>query len=102
VALVALNKGTTRFPAAMGMVGSDQRPMMRFMMQALGAQGQMMLDEAFAEGAARGMTPGEVYAVGVDDMLIAFEGINPRGRDAGETVMKRFFERCSITPPEGA
>lgn len=99
VALVALDKGATRFPGAMAMVKSDQRAMMRLMMQALGAQGQAMLDEAFAEGAARGLSPTEVYAAGVDDMLAAFEGINPRSRDAGETVLKRFFERCSITPP---
>ncbi len=101
VALVALDQGVARFPGALAMVKPDQRSMMRFMMQALGAQGQAMLDTAFAEGATRGMTPGQVYAAGVDDMLAAFEGINPRSRDAGETVMARFFERCSITPPEG-
>ena len=99
VALVGLAKGTARFPAAMNMVQSNQRSMMRFMMQALGAQGQVMMDEAFAEGAARGLTPGQVYAAGVDDMLAAFEGVNPRGRDGGERLMGRFFERCSITPP---
>ncbi|MCC7266509.1 MAG: hypothetical protein IT546_04115 [Caulobacteraceae bacterium] len=102
VALVALDRGVTRFPGALGMVKPDQRGMMRFMMQALGAQGQTMLDDAFAEGAARGLTPGQVYAAGVDDMLAAFEGISPRGRDAGERVMKRFFERCQVAPPQGA
>lgn len=99
LALVALGKGAARFPAFASMVKPDQRSTMRFMMQALGAQGLVMLDEAFAEGEARGMSPGEVYAAGVDDMLAAFEGLTPRSRNSGEAVMKRFFDRCSITPP---
>ena len=101
VALVTLQKAMTRFPGALRQMPADRRQLMSFMLQALGAQGQVLLDEAFAEGGARGMAPSQVYTAGIDDMLAAFEGINPGSRSGGEQLLKRLLSRCSITPPEG-
>jgi len=101
VFMVAMQKGMARYPGVLTRLPADQRRMVALVMQGLGAQGQVLLDEAFAEGAMRGISPSQVYSRGVDDMLGLFEGINPRQRSSGEALMQRFATRCAVGLPPG-
>lgn len=100
MALVAIQKGFARYPGALSRMPADRRKLVALMIQGLGAQGQVMLDEAFAEGAMKGMSPAQVYAAGTDEVLAMFEGMRP-SRAAGEAVLQRFSTRCAVGLPPG-
>jgi hypothetical protein len=66
------------------------------MLSAFGFKGKAMLDEAFAEGGALGLTPSQTYEAGVASLLsLAKSEVtgasdpNAAGRQAGVALMKR-------------
>jgi hypothetical protein len=93
VALVAIEQVASQFPEMFGKVPEADRKMTMFMMQVMGRQGQVYLDEAFAEGAKRNMTPAQVYTAGIKDMMGNF----PKDfgdKRAGEEFATKFMARC--------
>ena len=93
VALVAIDVMAQKFPDMFGETKEEDKKMMQFMMQVMGRQGQIYLDEAFAEGAKRNMTPAQVYTAGVADMLGSFN-LDPEDEDAGAEFAALFMGRC--------
>ena len=93
VALVAIEQVAVRFPEMFGKVPEADRRMTLFMMQVMGRQGQVYLDEAFAEGAKRNLTPTQVYTAGIKDMMENFP-TNFEDKAAGEEFAARFMSRC--------
>jgi hypothetical protein len=66
------------------------------MLSAFGFKGKSMLDEAFAEGGALGLTPSQTYEAGVASLLsLAKSEVtgasdpNAAGREVGVALMKR-------------
>ncbi len=65
------------------------------LLSALGLKGKAMMDEAFTEGAAQGLTPTQVYEAGVSGLMASVKsdvaGASPAeaGKQAGIAVMKR-------------
>lgn len=100
MAMVALQKGFARYPGALSRMPADRRKFAALMVQGLGAQGQVMLDEAFAEGAMKGVSPAQVYSAGADEVLAMFEGLRS-SRAAGEALLQRFSTRCAVGLPPG-
>ncbi len=93
VALVAIEQIAVKFPAMFGNVREEDRKMTLFMMQVMGRQGQVYLDEAFAEGARRDMTPAQVYTAGIADMMSNFP-TDFEDKSAGEEFAAKFMARC--------
>lgn len=93
IALVAIEQAAGKFPNMFGKVPEEDRKMTMFMMQVMGRQGQVYLDEAFAEGARRGMTPTQVYAAGIRDMMDNFP-TDIDSETAGEEFGAKFMARC--------
>lgn len=101
VALVAIEQVAAAFPDMFGKVPEADRKMTMFMMQVMGRQGQVYLDEAFAEGGKRNMTPTQVYTAGLKDMMANFP-TDLEDKSAGEEFAARFMARCLMpgaTPP---
>lgn len=66
------------------------------LLSAFGLKGKAMLDEAFAEGGAKGLSPSQTYEAGVTSLLSATKteiasAKDPAsaGREAGVALMKR-------------
>ena len=66
------------------------------LLSAFGLKGKAMLDEAFAEGGAKGLSPSQTYEAGVASLLSATKteiasAKDPAsaGREAGVALMKR-------------
>lgn len=66
------------------------------MLSAFGFKGRAMLDEAFAEGGALGLTPSQTYEAGVASLLSLTKSDvagasdpGAAGRQAGVALMKR-------------
>lgn len=93
VALVAIEQVAVKFPAMFGKVPEEDKKMTLFMMQVMGRQGQVYLDEAFAEGARRNMTPAQVYTAGIADMMSNFP-TDFDDKSAGEEFAAKFMARC--------
>lgn len=66
------------------------------LLSAFGLKGKAMLDEAFAEGGAKGLSPSQTYEAGVTSLLSATKteiagakDTSAAGRQAGVALMKR-------------
>lgn len=93
VALVAIEQVASAFPDMFGKVPEQDRKMTLFMMQVMGRQGAVYLDEAFAEGVKRNLTPTQVYTAGIKDMMANFP-TNFDDKSAGEEFAAKFMARC--------
>ena len=95
VALTLLAEGITKIPGALASAEPETVPMIKMMMRVMGEQGGTLLTEAFAEGAARQMTPMQVYQAGLNDMFTTLGSADLESPEqAGELMMKRFMSRC--------
>lgn len=93
--LVILGKVATHFPQAFAGKGSDGRGA-QFMLEAFGAKGRMMMDEAFEDGAEQGIKPTKVYE---DGLGFLFENVKPTPGEGAEATGKRaateLLQRCT-------
>ncbi|MFZ0267592.1 hypothetical protein [Caulobacter sp.] len=101
VMLVTLDEVLQRNPQlgqaiSKGENGSVMGPMIRM----LGASGELMLDQAYAEGATQGLKPTALYRRGVTSLSSAFSGIKSSTDERVKTQAMALFTRCvSIAAP---
>ena len=82
---------------AEGEGGAAMVPMLRM----LGASGEIMLDRAYAEGAAQGLKPTALYRRGVANISGVFAGIKSSTDERIKTQAMTLFTRCvSIAAPK--
>jgi hypothetical protein len=91
--LVILGKVADGYPEMFANQANGK--MIQTLLSALGLKGKAMMDEAFAEGAAQGLSPSQTYEAGVVGLLASVKsdvaGANPQdaGKKAGVALMKR-------------
>ncbi|MFT4251146.1 MAG: hypothetical protein QM608_01505 [Caulobacter sp.] len=93
--LVILGKVATSYPQIFAEKGADGRGM-QFVLEAFGAKGRTMMDEAFDDGAQKGVKPSKVYE---DGLAFLFENVQPVPGEAAEETGKRaglaLLQRCT-------
>ncbi|WP_165832245.1 hypothetical protein [Caulobacter radicis] len=93
--LVILGKVATSYPQLFAQKGNDGRGA-QFMLEAFGAKGRMMMDEAFEDGAEQGVKPTKVYE---DGLGFLFESVKPEPGESNEAAGKRaamaLLQRCT-------
>ena len=93
--LMILGKVSTSYPQVFASKGQDGRGL-QFMLEAFGAKGRMMLDEAFEDGAEKGVKPSKVYE---DGLGFLFKSVQPAPGENAEAVGKRagmeLLQRCT-------
>ncbi|WP_146197931.1 hypothetical protein [Caulobacter endophyticus] len=97
--LVILGKVATSYPQLFAQKGNDGRGA-QFMLEAFGAKGRMMMDEAFEDGAEQGVKPTKVYE---DGLGFLFESVKPEPGESNEAAGKRaamaLLQRCTGISP---
>jgi hypothetical protein len=93
--LVILGKVASSYPQLFAGKGGDGRGA-QFMLEAFGAKGRMMMDEAFEDGAEQGVKPTKVYE---DGLGFLFESVQPESGESNEAAGKRaamaLLQRCT-------
>ncbi|WP_146217970.1 hypothetical protein [Caulobacter sp. D5] len=93
--LVILGKVATSYPQVFASKGADGRGM-QFVLEAFGAKGRTMMDEAFEDGAQKGVKASKVYEDGLDFL---FENVKPAEGESAEAAGKRagvaLLQRCT-------
>ncbi|MBI1685295.1 hypothetical protein [Caulobacter hibisci] len=97
--LVILGKVATSYPQIFASKGGDGRGM-QFVLEAFGAKGRTMMDEAFEDGAEKGVKPSRVYE---DGLQFLFENVKPAPGETAEAAGKRagvaLLQRCTGIDP---
>ena len=97
--LVILGKVATSYPQLFAQKGQDGRGA-QFMLEAFGAKGRMMMDEAFEDGAEQGVKPTKVYE---DGLGFLFDSVKPEPGESNEAAGKRaamaLLQRCTGISP---
>jgi hypothetical protein len=67
------------------------------LLSAFGLKGKAMMDEAFTEGAARGLSPGQTYEAGVVGLLASVKSdvVGTSAQDAGRKAGMALMKRCT-------
>ncbi|MDG2531908.1 hypothetical protein [Caulobacter endophyticus] len=91
--LMILGQVSTSYPQLFAKQGQDARGI-QFVLEAFGAKGRMMMDEAFEDGAQRGLKPSKVYEEGLSFLFenaqpVAGETAEQGGRRAAMALMQR-------------
>lgn len=93
--LLILGKAASTYPQIFASKGADGRGV-QFVLEAFGAKGRIMLDEAFEDGAEKGVKPTKVYE---DGLAFLFENIKPAEGETAEATGKRagvaLLQRCT-------
>jgi hypothetical protein len=91
--LVILGKVADGYPEMFANQANGK--MIQTLLSALGLKGKAMMDDAFAEGAAKGLSPSQTYEAGVVGLLasvksdVAGGSAQDAGKKAGVALMKR-------------
>lgn len=91
--LMILGQVSTSYPQLFAKQGQDGRGI-QFVLEAFGAKGRIMMDEAFDDGAQRGLKPSKVYEQGLSFLFenaqpVAGETAEQGGRRAAMALMQR-------------
>lgn len=93
--LVILGQVSTSYPQLFAKQGQDGRGI-QFVLEAFGAKGRIMMDEAFEDGAQRGLKPSKVYEEGLSFL---FENAQPvegeTAEQGGRRAAMALMQRCT-------